>query len=75
MPKVYFNDTDKQIDKTYDFILLEMKKQKIRQKHIAAELGVSREAVSKMLSRHSLSFDAYARIMAMLGRDITGCIQ
>lgn len=75
MPKVYFNETDKRIDKTYDFIILEMKKQKIRQKHIAAELGVTQDAVSKMLSRHTLSLEAYATIMTMLGRDITGCIQ
>lgn len=75
MPKVFFNDTDKRIDKTYDFIQLEMKKQKIRQKHIAAELGVSQPAVSKMLEEHTLSLEAYATIMTMLGRDITGCIQ
>ena len=75
MPKVYFNDTDKQIDQIYDFITLESKKQKIRQKHIAAELGVSQPAVSKMLEEHTLSLEAYATIMTMLGRDITGCIQ
>lgn len=74
MPKVYIDETDKQIDHTYDFILLEMKKQRIRQKHIAAELGVSREAVSKMLSRHTMTFDAYVRIMKLLGKDI-GCTQ
>ena len=74
MPKVYLNDTDKQIDQVYDFITLEMKKQKVRQKHIAAELGVSREAVSKMLSRHTMTFDAYVRIMKLLGKDI-GCTQ
>ena len=74
MPKVYIDETDKQIDRTYDFILLEMKKQRIRQKHIAAELGVSREAVSKMLSRHTMTFDSYVRIMKLLGKDI-GCTQ
>jgi predicted XRE-type DNA-binding protein len=75
MPKVYFNETDKRIDKTYDFILLEMKKQKVRQKHIAAELGVTQPAVSKMLEDHTLSFEAFATIMTMLGKDITGCIR
>lgn len=74
MPKVYIDETDRQIDRTYDFILLEMKKQRIRQKHIAAELGVTREAVSKMFSRHTMTFDAYVRIMKLLGKDI-GCTQ
>ena len=75
MPKVYLNETDKRIDKTYEFIFWEMKRQKIRQKHIAAELGVTQDAVSKMLNNHTLTFRQYATIMEMLGEDITKCIQ
>lgn len=75
MPKVYLNDTDKQIDQIYDFITLERKKQKIRQKHIAAELGVSQPAVSKMLEEHTLTLEATVTILRMLGKDITECIR
>jgi len=75
MPKVYLNDTDKQIDQVYDFIALERKKQKIRQKHIAAELGVSQPAVSKMLEEHTLTLEATVTILRMLGKDITECIR
>lgn len=75
MPKVYLNDTDKQIDQIYDFITVERKKQKVRQKHIAAELGVSQPAVSKMLEEHTLTLEATVTILRMLGKDITECIR
>ena len=71
MPKVYFDEIDKRIDKLYDFIFLEMKRKKIRQKHMAAELGVTQAAVSSMLTNHTLTVEQFARIMWMLGKDIT----
>ena len=75
MPKVYFNETDKQLDQMYDFLILECRRQKVRQKHIAAVLGVTQDAVSKMFNRRTLTLDAFAKIMGMLGKDITTCIQ
>jgi len=75
MPKVYLIQENRDLNKLYDFIFLEMKKQKIRQKHIAAELGVTQEAVSKMLNDQTLSLKAFMVIMRMLGKDATECIK
>lgn len=63
------------LEDIYNFISIERKKQKIRQKHIAAELGVSQPAVSKMLEEHTLTLEATVTILRMLGKDITECIR
>lgn len=63
------------LEDIYNFISVERKKQKIRQKHIAAELGVSQPAVSKMLEEHTLTLEATVTILRMLGKDITKCIR
>lgn len=75
MPKIYLIQENRDLNRLYDFIFLEMKKQKVRQKHIAAELGVTQEAVSKMLNDQTLSLKNFTIIMRMLGRDVTGCIK
>lgn len=75
MPKVYLTESQRRLDRIYDHIYLQMRKQKIRQKHIAAELGVTQEAVSKMLSNKTLTLEAFITILGMFGEDATSCIK
>lgn len=75
MPKVYLTKESKDLDAIYDYIHLQMKHQKIRQKHIAAELGLTPAAVSHMLKNQTMTLESFVIIMRMLGKDATECIR
>lgn len=71
MPKVYLTQESRDLNHIYNQIFIEMKVQKLRQKHIAAELGLTPSAVSHMLNNQTLTLEAFVTIMRMLGKDVT----
>ena len=74
MPRVVLTEESRQIDRLYRFIEGERQIKKIRQQAIADALGVSHQAVSKMLRERTLKLDQFVQIMNLLGKDITECI-
>lgn len=51
MPKVFLDPVQKRVNKLTDFIIGEMKRQKIRQWEMAEELGLSQQGFSLKLKR------------------------
>lgn len=74
MPKVFITEEQRQLNKIYRYLLGEISMQGIKQKDIAAELGITRQAVSYMFKEKSMSLETFVKIMNILGKDATGCI-
>lgn len=74
MPKVFITEEQRQLNKIYRYILGEISMQGIKQKDIAEELGITRQAVSYMFKQKSMSLEAFVKIMNLLGKDAAECI-
>lgn len=75
MPRVFLTEEERQLNKIYNFIIGECFKQKIRQKDIGEELFVSQAAVSHKFNDRTLTLEDFVKIMNLLGKDITKCIE
>lgn len=58
----------RQLNDMYDYIKSECKRLKVRQKHLAYELGVSQPAVSHLIHDQKLSLEQYVYILCLLRR-------
>lgn len=74
MPKVFLTEEQRQLNRIYRYILGEISMQGIRQKDIAEELGITRQAVSYMFKQKSMSLESFVKIMNLLGKDAAECI-
>jgi predicted transcriptional regulator len=74
MPRVLLTEEERQLNRLYNFILGECFKQKIRQKDIGEELCITQSAVSYKFNDRTLSLSDFVKIMNLLGKDVTKCI-
>lgn len=70
MAKVQLTEEERQLDRLYDDLEIRCKKQKLRQKHIAAELGIEQGSVSYLIRNRKLSLEQFVRIELLLGREV-----
>lgn len=69
MPKVFITKEQEQLNNIFRFVLGEISMQGIKQKDIAEELGVTRQAVSYMFKNRSMSLETFVKLMNLLGKD------
>ena len=69
MPKVFLSDNDRLSDRLVAWIYGEMKCQKITQRDMAYELGISQAAFSQKLKNRSISFKDFVAIIRVLQPD------
>lgn len=74
MPKVFITEEQRQLNKIYRYLLGEISMQGIKQKDIAEELGITRQAVSYMFKQKSMTLETFVKIMVLLGKDAGECI-
>ena len=70
MAKAILTEEARQLDRLYDDLEIQCKKQKLRQKHIAAELGIEQGSVSYLIRNRKLSLEQYVTIQMLLGREV-----
>lgn len=74
MPRVNLTKEDRQLNKIYNFILGTCYTQRIPQRVLADELGISQQAYAYKIKHRSFSLSDFVTIMNFLGKDVTECI-
>jgi predicted XRE-type DNA-binding protein len=70
MAKVQLTEEARQLDRLYDDLEIQCKKQKLRQKHIAAELDIAQGSVSYLIRNRKLSLEQFVKIQLLLGNEV-----
>jgi len=73
MPKVLITQEKRIEDQFYKDLEWSLKEKKIRQKHLAAALGVSQPAVSKKFQNRALTVEDLIKIVTLTGEEL--CIR
>ena len=70
MAKVQLTEEARQLDRLYNDTEIQCKKQKLRQKHIAAELDIAQGSVSYLIRNRKLSLEQFVKIQLLLGNEV-----
>jgi predicted XRE-type DNA-binding protein len=70
MAKAILTEEERQLDRLYDDLEIQCKKKKLRQKHIAAELGIEQGSVSYLIRNRKLSLRQFIQIQLLLGNEV-----